>query len=142
MRLSRFRKLAVLVLLLSPLWLIAQVTETAYTSGAGHVDAKMDAVSIGLNQSAATPNQYQALAAGTTIVSAGLTDNLDFQVGAQLFLRSKPEWEMLQQELSGLSGKMRPRDKHLRLFLTFNFLRTPNLEVHNFYKVDSFYLGP
>ena len=88
MRLSRFRKLAVLVLLLSPLWLIAQVTETAYTSGAGHVDAKMDAVSIGLNQSAATPNQYQALAAGTTIVSAGLTDNLDFQVGAQLFLRS------------------------------------------------------
>ncbi len=82
------KKLLQLFIFLLPALTFAQVTETTTTSGAGHVDVKMDALSVGLNQEAAAPNQYQALAAGTTIVSAGLTDNFDFQVGTQLFLRS------------------------------------------------------
>lgn len=81
-------RLGLFLLFVLPLFLEAQVTETTDTSGAGRVDVKMNVLSIGLNQAAATPNEYQALAAGTTLVSAGLTDNLDFQLGAELFLRS------------------------------------------------------
>jgi hypothetical protein len=83
-----YKNLLLLAAFLLPIASYAQVTETTDTSGAGHVDVRMDALSLGLNQEAAAPNQYQALAAGTTIVSAGLTDNFDFQVGSQLFLRT------------------------------------------------------
>jgi hypothetical protein len=48
---------------------------------------RMDAISFGLQPEAAAPNEYRALALGTAIVSAGITDTFDFEAGAQLFLR-------------------------------------------------------
>lgn len=65
----------------------AQVTETTQTIEPGSVLMRMDAISFGLKPDTSAPNQYKALALGTTIVSAGVTDTLDAEVGAQLFLR-------------------------------------------------------
>jgi hypothetical protein len=49
---------------------------------------RMDAISFGIAPDTTAPNQYRALALGTTIVSAGLTNSVDMEVGAQLFLRN------------------------------------------------------
>lgn len=65
----------------------AQVTESPKTIEPGGVQMRMDAISLGLSQDTAAPNQYKALALGTTIVAAGITDSFDFEVGTQLFLR-------------------------------------------------------
>jgi len=66
----------------------AQVTETPVTIAPGSVLMRMDAISLGLEPDSAEPNQYRALALGTTIVSAGLTDSVDVEAGTQLFLRN------------------------------------------------------
>ena len=65
----------------------AQVTETPATIGPGSVFMRMDAISLGVEPDSAAPNQYRALALGTTLVSVGLTDSLDIETGTQLFLR-------------------------------------------------------
>jgi len=65
----------------------AQVTETPQTIEPGGVFMRMDAISLGIAPDTTAPNQYKALALGTTIVSAGLTSTLDIEFGAQLFLR-------------------------------------------------------
>jgi hypothetical protein len=64
------------------------VTETTQTIEPGGVLMRMDAISFGIKPDTTAPNQYRALALGTTIVSAGLTSTLDAEVGAQLFLRN------------------------------------------------------
>jgi hypothetical protein len=78
---------AVLALLAFPPGLRAQVTEVPQTIEPGHVLMWMDAISFGLQPEAAAPNEYKALALGTTIISTGVTDTFDFEAGAQLFLR-------------------------------------------------------
>ncbi len=65
----------------------AQVTESPKTIEPGSVLMRMDAISFGLQPDSAAPNQYRALALGTTLVSAGITDSVDFEAGTQLFLR-------------------------------------------------------
>ncbi|HMD60346.1 MAG TPA: transporter [Opitutaceae bacterium] len=65
----------------------AQITESPKTIGPGSVFVRMDAISFGIQPDTSAPNQYRALAVGTTIVSAGITDSLDFEFGTQLFLR-------------------------------------------------------
>jgi len=64
------------------------VTEVPQTIEPGHVLMRMDAISFGIKPDTSEPNQYKALALGTTIVSAGITDTFDFEAGAQLFLRN------------------------------------------------------
>jgi len=63
------------------------VTEVPQTIDAGHVLMRVDAISFGAVQDTSAPNQYKALAVGTTVISAGVTDSFDFEFGAQLFLR-------------------------------------------------------
>ena len=65
----------------------AQVTEFPQTIEPGGVLVRMDAISFGAEPDASAPNQYRALAVGTTLVSAGITSSVDFEFGAQLFLR-------------------------------------------------------
>jgi hypothetical protein len=65
----------------------AQVTESPQTIEPGGVLMRMDAISLGIRPDTAAPNQYKALALGTTLVSAGITDSVDFELGTQLFLR-------------------------------------------------------
>jgi hypothetical protein len=66
----------------------AQVTEIPQTIEPGGVLVRMDAISLGVEPDTTAPNQYRALALGTTIVSAGLTDSVDLEVGTQLFLQN------------------------------------------------------
>jgi len=65
----------------------AQVTEVPQTIEPGHFLVRMDAISLGVKPDESEPNQYKALAFGSTIVSGGITDTLDFEVAAQLFIR-------------------------------------------------------
>ncbi len=67
--------------------LSAQVTETTQTIEPGGLEMRMDAISLGIAPDTTAPNQYKALALGTTIVSAGLTNTFDMEFGAQFFLR-------------------------------------------------------
>jgi hypothetical protein len=68
--------------------LLAQVTETTQTIAPGGVEMRMDAISLGVDPDTTAPNQYRLLAVGTTLISAGLLDNWDAEVGTQLFLRN------------------------------------------------------
>lgn len=79
---------AALAVLAAAPTLRAQVTEVPETIAPGHVLMRMDALSLGMDPDSAEPNQYRALAVGTALVSAGLTDTFDFEAGAQLFLRN------------------------------------------------------
>lgn len=65
----------------------AQVTEPTQTIAPGAVLLRVDALSLGLDPDTTAPNQYRAIAVGTTLVSAGITDSLDLEFGAQLFLQ-------------------------------------------------------
>ena len=65
----------------------AQVTETTKTIEPGGLEMRMDAISLGISPDTTAPNQYKALALGTTILSAGLTNTVDMEFGAQFFLR-------------------------------------------------------
>jgi hypothetical protein len=68
-------------------FLRSQVTETTQTIEPGGLVLRMDAISLGVDPDTSAPNQYRLLALGTTIVSAGLTDNWDVEFGTQLFLQ-------------------------------------------------------
>jgi hypothetical protein len=82
--------------------LVAQVTEVPQTIEPGHVLMRMDAISFGAVQDTSEPNQYRALALGTTLVSAGITDSLDFEFGAELFLRDTFETDGSEHTDSGI----------------------------------------
>src|SRR5450432_4170106 len=79
---------AILIALALAPALRSQVTETTRTIEPGGVLVRMDAISLGLDRDTTAPNQYKAVAVGTTIVSAGLTDSVDIEFGAQLFLQN------------------------------------------------------
>jgi hypothetical protein len=66
----------------------AQVTESPQTIEPGGVLLRVDALALGIDPDTTAPNQYKAVAVGTTLVSAGLTDSVDLEVGAQLFLQN------------------------------------------------------
>jgi hypothetical protein len=66
----------------------AQVTEVPQTIEPGGILLREDAISVGTDPATTAPNQYRAVAVGTTLVSMGVTDSLDFEVGAQLFLQN------------------------------------------------------
>jgi len=76
-----------LCLALSPA-LMSQVTETTQTIEPGGILLRMDALALGIDPQTTAPNQYKAVAVGTTIVSFGITDSFDMELGAQLFLRN------------------------------------------------------
>jgi hypothetical protein len=80
----------------------AQVTETPVTMAPGSILMRMDAISLGFEPDSTAPNQYRALALGTTLVSAGLTDSVDFEAGTQLFLRDTFNTSGMNQTQSGI----------------------------------------
>ena len=88
----------------------AQVTEVPQTIGPGSVLLRMDAISFGASQDTSAPNQYKALALGTTIVSAGVTSSFDFEFGAQLFLRDTFSTDGSEHTESGIGDiTLRPK---------------------------------
>ena len=79
--------LALLVSLACVPGLRAQVTETTQTIEPGGILLRMDAFSLGIAPDTTAPNQYRALALGTSILSAGLSNTVDMELGTQFFLR-------------------------------------------------------
>jgi hypothetical protein len=63
------------------------VTETTQTIEPGGILLRMDAFSLGIAPDTTAPNQYRALALGTSILSAGLSNTVDMELGTQFFLR-------------------------------------------------------
>jgi hypothetical protein len=88
----------------------AQVTETTQTIEPGGVLVRMDAISLGIDPGTSAPNQYDALALGTTLVYAGLTDTVDLEFGAQLFLRNTYSTDGTDHTQSGIGDiTLRPK---------------------------------
>ena len=105
----------------------AQVTEVPQTISPGSVFMRMDAISLGIKPDTTAPNQYKAVALGTGLLYAGLTNTLDAEVGAQLFLHDtfsragsnqtesgvgdltlRTKWEFLHDPASGESAAIIP----------------------------------
>jgi hypothetical protein len=81
----------------------AQVTETPSTVAPGHFLLKMEVVSLGVGQDAPGGGRFNAVGVARTFVTTGLTESLDLQVGAQLFLDQKFTATGLADRSSGLS---------------------------------------
>jgi hypothetical protein len=81
----RLPPLVLLALAAAPL--AAQVTESPHTIAPGKVRLEVDGVRLSLDRADAAGNTYDATALASTIVSAGLTRDVDIQIGFDLFLR-------------------------------------------------------
>ncbi len=79
------------LLLLGGPSLRAQVTESPTTVAPGHFLLRIDAVSFKSEDSTslAPGTRFDAVALGTTYLTAGLTTRSDIQLGAELFIREK-----------------------------------------------------
>ena len=65
----------------------AQVTDTPQTIEPGKFFLRMDAVTVGVNRDSTEANRYTALGLASSILSIGMTKNVDVQFGAQFFVR-------------------------------------------------------
>jgi len=82
--------------------LAAQVTETPQTVAPGSLRVEMDGLRLSFDREDRAGATYQALAVASTFVTAGLTQDLDVQVGADLFLRERVEYRGARDADSGL----------------------------------------
>lgn len=74
-------------LCLASLPLSAQVTESPHTVAPGRVLLEVDGVRFKVGQTDADGGTVDALAVGSTLLTAGLTRSLDLQLGVDVFLR-------------------------------------------------------
>lgn len=73
--------------LLASARLAAQVTESPQTVAPGKVLFEVDGIKLSLDRADAAGNVYDAVAVASTIVSSGITRNVDVQFGIDLFLQ-------------------------------------------------------
>ncbi len=95
-RLLAFAFLSVLVLPLS-----AQVTDTPQTIEPGKFFLRMDAMTVGINRDTTAPLQYTALGFASSMLSIGMTKNVDVQIGAQFFVRETYQYLGARSSRSG-----------------------------------------
>jgi hypothetical protein len=62
----------------------AQITESPYTIKPGRFQLRFDAVELKINDE--VDGSYSGLAAGRTLLTIGVTNTFDFQIGADLFV--------------------------------------------------------
>jgi len=79
----------------------AQVTDTPATVAPGKFFLRMDAVTVGVNRDSAEPNRFTALGLASSILSIGMTENVDVQVGAQFFVRQTYQYRGARSSRSG-----------------------------------------
>lgn len=82
----------------------AQLTESPQTIAPGKVLFEIDGVRLSYDRADAAGNKHTAVAVASTIVSSGLTDTLDVQVGVDLFLREKIEFRGGRDSSSGIGN--------------------------------------
>lgn len=78
----------------------AQITEWPATVAPGRFLLEMDAISATLDREGS--DKYTAFGAASTFLTTGLTENLDVQVGAELFITQKFESSGLRERDSGV----------------------------------------
>ncbi|MCX6956435.1 MAG: transporter [Verrucomicrobia bacterium] len=96
------KPVTLLALLTAAAPLAAQVTETPDTIAPGKFFVRMDAISVGVNRDTSEPNKFTALGLATTIVSTGITRDVDAQVGLQFFARQTYQYKGTRTTHSGL----------------------------------------
>jgi hypothetical protein len=80
----------------------AQVTDTPQTIEPGKFFLRMDAISLGFNRETTAANTFTALGLATSVLSTGLTQNVDMQVGMQFFLRQTYQFRGASTSHSGI----------------------------------------
>lgn len=80
---------------------LAQVTETPQTIEPGKFFLRMDAVTVGINHDKLEPAKYTALGLASSILSVGMTQNVDVQIGAQFFVRETYQLSGVRSTRSG-----------------------------------------
>lgn len=113
---STARLLGVLCWLLAALFAVpgrAQVTETPETVAPGHFLLRMNALSLATNIHDSAGGTSSGVALATTFITTGLTDSLDVQVGADVFVSQKYERGAFANRSSGFG------DLYLRTKWTF-----------------------
>lgn len=81
--------------------LCAQVTEVPQTIEPGKFFLRMDAVTVGINRDKLEPAKYTALGLASSILSIGMTRDVDVQVGAQFFIRETYQYHGSRSSRSG-----------------------------------------
>lgn len=79
----------------------AQVTDTPQTIEPGKFFLRMDAVTVGVNRDSTEANRYTALGLASSILSIGMTKNVDVQFGAQFFVRETYQYRGTNSTRSG-----------------------------------------
>lgn len=79
----------------------AQVTETPQTIAPGKFFLRMDAVTVGISRDQLEPAKYTALGLASSILSVGMTQNVDVQFGAQFFVRETYQYRGARNSRSG-----------------------------------------
>lgn len=80
----------------------AQYTETPETTAAGRFLFEVDALDISVDKN--EDFDYTAIGVGSVLVTTGLTQNLDVQLGAQLFHTHRLEYDTFTDSDSGLGA--------------------------------------
>ncbi len=80
----------------------AQITEFPQTVAPGKVLMEIDGIGLSYDRADAAGNKYTAVVVGSTFITAGLTDSVDLQVGAELFLRQSYTLAGVKDRRSGL----------------------------------------
>lgn len=81
---------------------LAQVTEYPFTIAPGKLRFEIDGVRLAYERADAAGNKHTAVAVGSTFVSAGLTDTVDLQIGAELFLKESLTLRGVRDSRSGI----------------------------------------
>ena len=81
----RFLRAAIWFTMVALLPVFAQITESPRTVAPGRVLVEMDGLRFSVDRS--DNEKFSGLAVASTLVTAGLTDSLDVQVGVDVFLR-------------------------------------------------------
>jgi hypothetical protein len=107
---SSARRIGGWLLLLLPIAMQAQVTESPYTMAPGRFLLEMDAITVGVNRDRTAPNTYTALGLASAILSSGITRDVDVELGMQFFLRQTYQYRGARNSSSG-RGDIRIRTK-------------------------------
>lgn len=86
----------------------AQITQWPTTVAPGHFLLEMDALSLTLDHEPGF--KYTAFGAASTLLTTGLTDHLDLQLGADLYISQRIENDSFTERKSGM-GAVRVRTK-------------------------------
>ena len=81
--------------------LCAQVTEVPQAIEPGKFFLRMDAVTVGINRDKLEPAKYTALGLASSILSIGMTRDVDLQIGAQFFVRETYQYKGARSSRSG-----------------------------------------